>query len=61
MEMMVETQKILDPDIQVNATCVRVPVFIGHSESVNVEFEETDHRGKSARHPARGTGRSGHR
>jgi aspartate-semialdehyde dehydrogenase len=38
-KMMVETQKILDPDIQVVATCVRVPVFIGHSESVNVEFE----------------------
>jgi aspartate-semialdehyde dehydrogenase len=39
-KMMVETQKILDPDIQVNATCVRVPVFIGHSESVNIEFEK---------------------
>ena len=39
-KMMVETQKILDPDIQVTATCVRVPVFIGHSESVNVEFEQ---------------------
>jgi aspartate-semialdehyde dehydrogenase len=39
-KMMVETQKILDPDIQVVATCVRVPVFIGHSESVNVEFEK---------------------
>jgi aspartate-semialdehyde dehydrogenase len=38
-KMMVETQKILDPDIQVTATCVRVPVFVGHSESVNVEFE----------------------
>src|SRR6202042_1638601 len=38
-KMMVETQKILDPDIQVVATCVRVPVFISHSESVNVEFE----------------------
>ena len=38
-KMMVETQKILDPDIQVVATCVRVPVFIGHSEAVNVEFE----------------------
>jgi len=37
-KMMVETQKILDPDIQVTATCVRVPVFISHSESVNVEF-----------------------
>ena len=39
-KMMVETQKILDPDIQVIATCVRVPVFIGHSESVNIEFEK---------------------
>src|SRR6476619_5654080 len=39
-KMMVEVQKILDPDIQVVATCVRVPVFIGHSESVNVEFEK---------------------
>src|ERR1700744_5735873 len=40
-KMAVETQKILDPDIQVFATCVRVPVFIGHSESVNIEFEQT--------------------
>ena len=39
-KMMVETQKILDPDIQVMATCVRVPVFIGHAESVNIEFEK---------------------
>ena len=38
-KMVVETKKILDPDIQVFATCVRVPVFIGHAESVNVEFE----------------------
>jgi aspartate-semialdehyde dehydrogenase len=38
-KMMVETQKILDPDIQVTATCVRVPVFIGHGESATVEFE----------------------
>ncbi len=38
-KMTVETQKILDPDIQLFATCVRVPVFIGHSESVNIEFE----------------------
>jgi aspartate-semialdehyde dehydrogenase len=38
-KMMVEIQKILDPDIQLFATCVRVPVFIGHSEAVNVEFE----------------------
>jgi len=39
-KMMVETQKILDPDIQVTATCVRVPVFVGHSESVTLEFEK---------------------
>jgi aspartate-semialdehyde dehydrogenase len=37
-KMVVETRKILDPDIKVAATCVRVPVFIGHSEAVNVEF-----------------------
>jgi aspartate-semialdehyde dehydrogenase len=39
-KMMVETKKILDPKIKLTATCVRVPVFIGHSEVVNVEFEE---------------------
>jgi len=39
-KMVVETQKILDPNIQVTATCVRVPVFVGHSESVNIEFEK---------------------
>jgi aspartate-semialdehyde dehydrogenase len=38
-KMSVEVQKILDPDILVNATCVRVPVFVGHSEVVNIEFE----------------------
>ena len=38
-KMMVETKKILDPKIKVSATCVRVPVFVGHSEAVNVEFE----------------------
>ena len=38
-KMMVETQKILDPDIQLTATCVRVPVFIGHCEAVTIEFE----------------------
>ena len=37
--MAVETRKILDPNIAVSATCVRVPVFIGHAEAVNVEFE----------------------
>ncbi len=38
-KMMVETKKILDPYIQVHATCVRVPVFIGHAEAVNIELE----------------------
>ncbi|MBC7634270.1 MAG: aspartate-semialdehyde dehydrogenase [Acetobacteraceae bacterium] len=38
-KMVVETKKILDPDIAVFATCVRVPVFIGHAESITVEFE----------------------
>ncbi|MEO6607860.1 MAG: aspartate-semialdehyde dehydrogenase [Aestuariivirga sp.] len=38
-KMVVETKKILDPKIKVTATCVRVPVFVGHSESVNIEFE----------------------
>ncbi|MFQ3665384.1 MAG: aspartate-semialdehyde dehydrogenase [Sphingomonadaceae bacterium] len=38
-KMAVETRKILDPDIDVTATCVRVPVFVGHSEAVSVEFE----------------------
>jgi len=38
-KMMVETKKILDPAIKVTATCVRVPVFIGHAEAINVEFE----------------------
>ena len=38
-KMVVETKKILDPDIAVFATCVRVPVFIGHAESIAVEFE----------------------
>ncbi|HYD65539.1 aspartate-semialdehyde dehydrogenase [Azospirillum sp.] len=39
-KMVVETKKILDPKIRVHATCVRVPVFIGHSESVSVEFAD---------------------
>ena len=38
-KMLVETKKILDPKIKLTATCVRVPVFVGHSESVNIEFE----------------------
>ncbi len=38
-KMVVETKKILDPTIKVHATCVRVPVFVGHSEAINIEFE----------------------
>lgn len=39
-KMRVETKKILDPDIEVSATCVRVPVFVGHSEAINIEFKK---------------------
>ncbi len=39
-KMDVETRKILDPDVEVTATCVRVPVFVGHAEAVNLEFEK---------------------
>ena len=39
-KMIVETKKILDPKIKMSATCVRVPVFVGHSEAVNIEFEK---------------------
>jgi aspartate-semialdehyde dehydrogenase len=38
-KMVAETKKILDPKIKVHATCVRVPVFVGHAEAVNIEFE----------------------
>ncbi|SEI89646.1 aspartate semialdehyde dehydrogenase [Sphingomonas sp. OV641] len=38
-KMVVETKKILDPKVKVTATCVRVPVFVGHSEAINIEFE----------------------
>ena len=39
-KMVVETKKILGPKIKVSATCVRVPVFVGHSEAINIEFED---------------------
>src|ERR1035437_9313598 len=39
-KMMMETKKILDPKIKLTATCVRVPVCVGHSEAVNIEFEK---------------------
>ncbi|WP_169566209.1 aspartate-semialdehyde dehydrogenase [Sneathiella limimaris] len=40
-KMTVETKKIIDPAIKLNATCVRVPTFVGHAESVNIEFENS--------------------
>ena len=49
-----ETHKILDPAIKLTVTCVRVPVFVGHSEAVNIEFETPAGRGRGPRHPARG-------
>ncbi len=39
-KMVAETKKIMDPAIKVTATCVRVPVFVGHSEAINIEFED---------------------
>ena len=39
-KMVAETKKIVDPKIKVTATCVRVPVFVGHSEALNIEFED---------------------
>ena len=38
--MVAETKKMLDPKIKLTATCVRVPVFVGHAEAVNIEFED---------------------
>ena len=57
-KMMVETKKILDPNIKLTATCVRVPVFIGHSEAVNIEFENPITAGRGARYPAQRAGRA---
>jgi aspartate-semialdehyde dehydrogenase len=39
-KMVAETKKIMDPSIKVTATCVRVPVFVGHAEAINIEFED---------------------
>ena len=60
-KMMMETKKILDPKIRLTATCVRVPVFVGHSEAVNIEFENPITRGRGARHPAQRAGLPRHR
>ncbi len=51
--MVCETKKILDPHIEVIATCVRVPVFIGHGEAVHLEFERPI-RADEAREALRG-------
>ena len=48
-KMVVETKKILDPKIKVTATCVRVPVFVGHSEAINIEFENEISAGDAQR------------
>ena len=40
-KMLSETKKIIDKNIKLTATCVRVPVFVGHSEAVNIEFEKS--------------------
>lgn len=46
-KMVVETKKILDPAIRLTATCVRVPVFVGHSEALTIEFEEEISAGRA--------------
>ena len=60
-KMVVETKKILDPSIKLTATCVRVPVFVGHSRSGEHRVRERDFRGPGARHPARGARHHGRR
>ena len=62
-KMAVETRKILGPDIHVTATCVRVPVFIGHAEAVNVEFERpiTEEQARAALKSAPGVSVIDHR
>ena len=62
-KMAVETRKILDPDIAVTATCVRVPVFIGHAEAINVEFERpiTEEEARAALRAAPGISVVDHR
>ena len=58
-KMVVETKKILDPKIKVVATCVRVPVFVGHSEAISLEFENGRSRRPQAQDdPARGARQS---
>src|SRR6516164_239050 len=62
-KMAAETRKILDPDIAVAASCVRVPVFIGHGEAVNIEFERalSEEMARAALRRAPGVGVVDHR
>ncbi len=60
-KMMMETKKILDPKIKLTATCVRVPVFVGHSEAVNIEFENPISDDEARRDPAQRAGLPCHR
>jgi len=62
-KMVVETKKILDPDIEVCASCVRVPVFIGHAEMVNLQFAKpiTDDEARDALREAPGVSVVDHR
>jgi hypothetical protein len=60
-KVLAETKKMLDPKIKVTCTAVRVPVFIGHSESVNIEFENESDHADEAREILREAPGSGHR
>ncbi len=60
-KMVAETKKILDPKIKLTATCVRVPVFISHSEAVNIEFEKPISADEAREILARGAGMPGDR
>ncbi len=60
-KMLAETKKILDPKIKLTATCVRVPVFVGHSEAVAIEFEIADVARARPFDPARSPRRPGRR
>ena len=60
-KMVAETKKMLDPKIKVTATCVRVPVFIGHSESINIEFENPISAEEARDDPAQCAGLPCHR
>ena len=60
-KLVVETKKILDPKIKLTATCVRVPVFISHSEAVQYRVRQSDHARRGARNLTQCAGLSGYR